>query len=267
MRGRTKLALIAALVSVGALSAFAIHPHGDRKAQIIAHIDEALDAAKATPAQRSAIDSARDHVFAAFGDLYRVRRGEIDEALQLFQADRLDAQALSAHRTRRIADARKVGDAIVQAVYDAHDALTAPQRQAVANYLRGLIHPRGPIDGTKQRFVRHMIQNRIDDALADVNATPDQQAKVTGAADKVIAALHDAHQDHGADVEKLLQLFVADKIDAAQLTALRAEHQAKLDKLFDAGLQAFTDVHDALDAGQRKALVEWVRQHHHHRHG
>jgi hypothetical protein len=48
---------------------------------------------------------------------------------------------------------------------------------------------------------------------------------------------------------------------------LQAERQAKMQKVGDAVVQALTDIHDALDAGQRKQVADFVRSHHSGHHG
>ena len=95
------------------------------KAKLTAHVDEALDEAAATAPQRAAIYAARDRLFGAFSDSRHDRTSEIEEALTLFQAERLDAKAVAAHRGRREAEVKKIGDAMVQALNDVHDALYA----------------------------------------------------------------------------------------------------------------------------------------------
>jgi Spy/CpxP family protein refolding chaperone len=243
--------------------------HARMRAMVDAKIQAALDLAKATPQQRVAIEAARDHVLAAMQDARKDQAGTFEEALRLFVADQLDQTAVAAHRARHTTEAKRVGDAVVQAFYDVHDALTAQQRQVVAAYVRGLLPSgdHGGHGGMQARFFHHLINSRIDAALDEVNATPDQRAKIEATRDRVIAALKDTRSDHGASLERILQLFTADKIDSAQLDALRAEHVAKMDKVADAMVRALSEVHDTLNATQRKQLVDWVRAHHGHWHG
>jgi Spy/CpxP family protein refolding chaperone len=259
------LALVAlAAVVVAGARAYA-QRHGFFQAAISAHIDEALDAAKATPQQRAAIEAARDHVFAAFKDGHQNRAGELEEALSLFQADKLDEKAIVAHRDRREAEVKKIGDAIVQAVFDAHEALTAPQRKAVVDYVRAQHQShQSKRGGFQEHFIQRMVDSRVEAALDEIKATPQQRATVERAKNNVLAVLKESHQDHGADFERMLNLFAADKLDASQLEAVRADGQARMRKIADTVVQALTDVHDALSAQQRKVLTDWVRAHHPH---
>ena len=72
--------------------------------------------------------AARDHVFATIEENHRAEKGDFDAALGLWQADRVDPAALATLRAHHLAAAKKTGDAVVQALADAHDALTAAQR-------------------------------------------------------------------------------------------------------------------------------------------
>jgi hypothetical protein len=234
--------------------------HGMMKAMVSAHIDQALDAAKATGVQKAAVNAAADHVFAAFQDGKKDHAAELEQALALFEADKLDNQAIAAHRARHEAEAKKIGDAVVQAVFDAHAALTPPQRRAVVEYVRAH-KPAGHDKGLKKAFIKHMIEGRIADALDAIKATAAQRGTVDAAKDRVIAAFEASHQDRPADLERVLALFAADRIDPKQVDALRAEHQDKMRKIADVIVSAVTDVHTSLDSGQRKALAGFVRAH------
>jgi Spy/CpxP family protein refolding chaperone len=259
------LAALAAVALFGA-HAWARHHGGPHmfKTLVTAHIDEALEAAKATPPQKDAIHAAVDHVFAALKEGHQDRAAEMEQALSLFQADKLDPKAVAAHRAGREAEMKKVGDAIVQAAYDAHDTLTAEQRRAVADYVRANRPDKNRFGGVKERFINKMVEERTNAALDAISATPAQRTLVAAARDRVLSAMKDTHADHGAQMEKLLALFTADKVDSAQVEALRAEHLAKMHKVGDAVVGALSDVHDALSASQRKALVDFVRTNHPH---
>ena len=51
----------------------------------------------------------------------------------------------------------------------------------------------------------------------------------------------------------------ADHIDAAEIDALKSDHLDRAHKMGDAVVAALTDMHDAFDAGQRKALTAYLR--------
>lgn len=259
----------AALAAVALVSASAwAHRRGRHalKGRISAHLDGALDAAKATPEQRQAIYAARDHVLDAFKAGRGAHKGGLEEVLTLFQADSLDPAALAAQREKRQAEAKRLGDAIAQALYDAHAALTPEQRRAVVDYVRAH-KPADGRGGLREAFFHKMVDARLGAALDAIKAPPAQRATVTKAKDDVVAAFAGARPDHGAELERVLTLFAQPSIDAKAVEALRAEHQAKLTRVGDAMRRALTDVHAALTPEQRKVLVEHVRAHrpkHHH---
>src|SRR5207247_1171056 len=86
-------ALLVGLIGATAIAGRAFHHwHGPgaMRRHVSAVIDGALGSARATPAQRSAIGAARDRAFATIEESHRGHRGDLDGALGLFEADRLD---------------------------------------------------------------------------------------------------------------------------------------------------------------------------------
>lgn len=115
--------------------------HGGHKAAIMkrivtAHIDEVLDDAKVSDAQRQTINAARDRVFSAFENQRGTHRAHLDEALQLFEADRVDSDKLNALRTRRESETKQLADTVTQAIVEIHDVLTPQQRRVVTDHIR-----------------------------------------------------------------------------------------------------------------------------------
>src|SRR5262245_23634828 len=90
------IALALAGVLLATRAAWARHGRGFHRGMfrgmVGAHVDEALDAARATPAQRDAIHAARDHVFATMEESHRGR--DFEKVLKLFEAERLDPAEL-----------------------------------------------------------------------------------------------------------------------------------------------------------------------------
>ena len=252
-------ALVLALAVGGAAMASGHLHEGFVKRRVTRHIDAALDAVGANDAQRNAVHAARDHVFATIEDNRRAERGDLDAALSLWQSDRLDPAAVATLRAHHQDAAKKTGDAVVQALSDAHDALTAVQRQKLAAFMKS--HRPPEMEGAKP-FIKHMVSERVDDLLDQIKATSDQRAKVTTAVERVFTAISDGASDHLAHADEAIAVFTADKIDNAKLAALQAARQAQMQKVGDAVVQALTEVHDALDAGQRKQVADFVRAHH-----
>ncbi len=237
--------------------------HGMFKAKVTEHIDSALDAAKVTAPQREAIHAARDHVFATVEETQRGRGARMAQAVALFESDKVDPAAVAALRGEHQAEARKIGDAVVQAITDAHDALTAEQRKAMVEYVRehkphmghGGEHAAGG-------FLKHMASQRIDAALDAAKVDEAQRATIHAARDRVFAAFEAGHQNPGARIEEALALFGEDKLDQARIATLRAEHEAVAAKTAAVIEQAVIEAHDVLTPEQRRAVVEFVHAHH-----
>lgn len=252
-------ALALALVAGGAALASGRMHDGLMKRRVTRHIDAALDAVHATPPQRDAVHAAADQLFATLAAEHQARRADVATALSLWESERMDPAQLAALRAHQLATAERTGDAVVQALGDAHDALTAPQRAQLADWLRAHRPPR--MDGARPLF-EHMINERVDDMLDQVHASAEQRDRVHAAAARALAAVGREMRGHGADLDRAIALFTADRIDGAQVAALAAERQARMQRVGDAILQAVTEIHDTLDAGQRKQVADFVRAHH-----
>ncbi|HEY7957091.1 MAG TPA: hypothetical protein VII38_17420 [Polyangia bacterium] len=227
-------------------------------------IDGALDAAHATPPERQAIYAARDRVLTALAKAGGDSSQDLDRVLALFSADPLDARALAAERARRLAAFDRVGDAIVQAFSDAHHALSAPERQAAADYLRAREKERAEKgSGWRERIFHAIVEERTQAALDAIDATADQRAALIASRDRVLAALKEARLEGAA--RPLLDLFVADPLDGHALQALRAERLGRLNQVGDAIVEGLSEIHQQLTPPQRQKLVAWVRSHTRHR--
>jgi Spy/CpxP family protein refolding chaperone len=263
--------IVVSLLAVALLATFAFaqhmrgHHHGPdwMKSRVTSRIDAALDAAKATAAQRNAIHASLDHVFDTMADVHKIGQQAMGEAIQLFEAEKIDPAAVAKHRAAKEAEMKKIGDAVIQFLHDSHDALTAQQRQDVVTFVRSE-KAQHEEHGFKEKMMGAMIQARIDDVLEQIKATPEQRTTVNAAKDRVIAAFKNSHADKGADFEQLITLFAADKLDDSKLEALRADHMQRMNKIADAVVQSITEVHDALSADQRTQLITIVKAHHDH---
>jgi Spy/CpxP family protein refolding chaperone len=271
MKRSMKIALWAlgatALVGVAGTAAIAAGEglHHQRGAWFHKHIaqeiDGALDAAKATPEQRAAIAAARERAFATLHEERGDRRNEIERALALLEQDKVDPAAVKALREGREASMRRSGDAVVQALTEAHDVLRPDQRRTIAARFDAKLaeHHGGP--GLGHAMMRRMAEGRVEEALDAVRATPEQRTAIHAAVDQAIASVEETFRDRGADLRQAVALFAEERIDAERVAALRATHQARLARAGDAIAQAFEEVHDALTHDQRVALAGWVRAH------
>jgi periplasmic protein CpxP/Spy len=263
MRLVTVSALAAAALIAGGLvmAQEKVGHHDFMRKHVAERIDAALDAAKATPEQRAQIDKSKARVFASIEASHAGRKADLEKLLELFQADKIDAAQLTALRQKHEAMMKADGDTITQALIETHDALKPEQRRALAANFREhkMEPPKGAVEWMHKR-----VQGRVNDALDAVKASEVQKVAVENALEQVMNAVRDEHQASHGHLEQAMQLFEADKIDHPQIDKLRAEGQARHQKIGDAVIQAFHDVHDALNATQRKQLVEWVRANHPH---
>jgi periplasmic protein CpxP/Spy len=150
MKRRTMFGIAAGLATtllVGAgVAAVGAHAgrHHVMKRFVSSMIDDALDAAQVTPAQRTTIHHARDRAFAAVEAHRQDRRTRMEQGLVLFEGVRLDPQAVHQFVQQREQEHRVVADAIGQALVDVHGVLTPVQRKALADYVRS--HARRHMD-------------------------------------------------------------------------------------------------------------------------
>lgn len=269
MRKRTLLLVsVFAISSLAALAhrAIAAPHHGERmmRARISAHLDDAMDAINATPPQRVAIRGAAEQLGQAFTDSRGEKLGKVADAMLLFQADKLDATKIAELRGYHDREAEKLSDAAIQAVYDVHAALTPAQRKGLVDYVQREL-PKGT-GGWKQKWMVNMLDEKLDDVFDTLKATPDQRKRITTVKDGVVASWFSGKDDRRAMLNQALQLFAADKLDKAQVTALKTAYLAKHKTVADRVEAAVREVHATLTTEQRKAAVDLIKQHH-GRHG
>ena len=257
------ISAMALALFAGSLAYARAHHRGEMmKGRISAHIDELLDVAKATPDQRTAIRAARDHVFETIAEVHKDKKGGFERGLALFEADRIDPAQIAALRAQHEADHKKVGDAIVLALTDAHDALTAPQRQAVADAVRAHTERmQAHAGGRHADFFQKMMLSHIDDALGQAKATDAQKNAIHQAVERVLATVQENQKQRQAEMADALALFAAPKLDQAKVGELRARREAAARRTGDTIVQAITTAHDTLSPQQRRVVADFVRAH------
>jgi hypothetical protein len=237
--------------------------HGMWKTKVTEHVDDALDAAKVNEAQRNAVHAALDHVFATVEDGRKDHHADFEKGIALFEADTVDPAQLQAMRAEHQAMMEKTGDAIVQAVSDAHDALTAEQRKTIVVWVRNHKpgeHVMSGHGGRGAAFMKSMISSRINEALDSAKVNEAQRRTIDAERDKVFAVFEQMHNDDPtARINHVLELFAADKLDMAQVNQLRAEHMTRARLAGDTIEHALVTAHDALTPAQRKAIGDFIR--------
>jgi Spy/CpxP family protein refolding chaperone len=143
MKRRTVFGLVTAgalgLAAAGGAAAYATHGGGRHwmmRRMVTAMIDDALDEAKVTPDQRTAVYASRDRVFAALEQAHESHRAHLEGGLRLFEADQVDPAQVEAFHRQADEERQRMREKIHQAIVEVHDVLTPVQRRAVADYVR-----------------------------------------------------------------------------------------------------------------------------------
>jgi Spy/CpxP family protein refolding chaperone len=143
MKRRTVFGLVTAgalgLIATGGAVAYSAHGggrHAFMKRMVVAAIDDALDEAKVTAEQRTAIYEIRDRTFAAVEQARVSRHAHLEEGLRLFEADQVDPAQVEAFHREGDAARAQMREALHQAIVDVHGVLTPVQRRAIADYVR-----------------------------------------------------------------------------------------------------------------------------------
>ena len=139
--GLAAVPVVAVLTGAAAFTAWGHGPGGHgrhgwmMKRMVSAALDEALDQAGVTPAQRTAVHASRDRAFAAL-EADTDRTAHREQILALFEADQIDPAQVQAVRARMEERHQRVHTAITQAIVEIHDTLTPDQRRTVAQFVR-----------------------------------------------------------------------------------------------------------------------------------
>lgn len=117
-------------------------------------------------------------------------------------------------------------------------------------------HPHDPAQ------IASMVNARVDDALDDLDATPDQRTKIHAIADRMLAAAQGAHASHAADRATVLAEWKADAPDRAKLHALVDARVDELRTLAHQAVDAGVDAHDVLTPAQREKVAKKAERWH-----
>lgn len=117
--------------------------HAGMNAHVYAHLEHLLDAADATPEQRSRIDQIAMRAMQEIAPL-RPGLGSIHRDLRgLLSAPAIDPAALERLRTARVADVDQASRVLIGAMADAAEVLTPEQRAKVAEAMSRRSTPQG----------------------------------------------------------------------------------------------------------------------------
>jgi Spy/CpxP family protein refolding chaperone len=111
--------------------------------------------------------------------------------------------------------------------------------------------------------VAAFVTNRVEDALDDLDATPDQRARIMAVKDRMLEAAKQVHAEQGATHEALAEAWKSDAPDAAKLHALVDQRAEEMRKLAHQAVDGGIEVHDVLTPEQRakvtRKLERWHR--------
>jgi Spy/CpxP family protein refolding chaperone len=118
---------------------------------------------------------------------------------------------------------------------------------------------RGPRDPAQ---VAAMVTNHVEDALDDLNATPDQRTRILAVKDRMLAEAQQVHGDQKATHQALLEAWKSDAPDAAKLHALVDQRVEEMRKLAHEAVDAGIEVHGILTPDQRAKLTKKIERWH-----
>jgi Spy/CpxP family protein refolding chaperone len=137
--------------------------------------------------------------------------------------------------------------------------LVAGGAVALAGFAGGCGHHGG--HGRDPAAVAAFVTDRVDDALDDVDATPEQRARVHAVKDRLLAAAQEARGKRGEHRAELLAAWRSEQPDAARLHALVDQHADELRALAHQAVDGAIEVHDTLTPAQREKLATKAERH------
>ncbi len=115
--------------------------------------------------------------------------------------------------------------------------------------------------GHSEKFLRHMVEAHVEEALDSINATPDQRQKVAAMQDKLLADFKQNKDARRGLMTTLADQFALDQMDTSALDqaiepTVQAQSQLRTDLR-----QAVGELHDLLTPDQRQKLVARMKRH------
>jgi periplasmic protein CpxP/Spy len=106
-----------------------------------------------------------------------------------------------------------------------------------------------------------MVTHRVDDALDDLKATPEQRQKITAVKDRLLLSARSLRADHRATVKEALGLWEASSFDRARALALVDARIDAMRTMAHEAVDAAAEVHATLTPEQRAQVSKRLHRH------
>ena len=106
------------------------------------------------------------------------------------------------------------------------------------------------------------VTNRVEDALDDLDSTPDQRTKILAIKDRMLDAAKQVHADQGATHAAFLDAWKSETPVATKLHQLVDARVEEMRKLAHQAVDAGIEVHDVLTPDQRAKVTKKIERWH-----
>jgi Spy/CpxP family protein refolding chaperone len=108
--------------------------------------------------------------------------------------------------------------------------------------------------------VAAFVTDRVDDALDDLDATPDQRTRIHAVKDRMLASVRQARAGHEVDHAALVEAWKSPSPDRARLHALVDERVDAWRAIAHEAVDAAVEVHDTLTPEQREKVTRKIER-------
>jgi Spy/CpxP family protein refolding chaperone len=108
--------------------------------------------------------------------------------------------------------------------------------------------------------VAAFVTDRVDDALDDLDATPDQRTRIHAVKDRMLASVRQARAGHEVDHAALVEAWKSPSPDRARLHALMDERVDAWRAIAHEAVDAAVEVHDTLTPEQREKVTRKIER-------